>query len=175
MQTKSDTAKALARKYPEAVVIVTTRTPEGLPNAMAVGWVMPASGEPAMLALGIDDESWTYEVIRQTRQFVVAFPSEAMAKETLHVGSHSGRGRDKLAECGLKTQSATVVQAPLIADAVANFECELVTIVKPGDCPIVVGNILAAHVNEKADIRRLYAVAPDHVLAGVAVTPPAAV
>lgn len=167
MQVKADTAKALARKYPESVVIVTTRSPEGLPNAMAVGWVMPASGEPAMLALGIDDASWTYELIRQTRQFVVAFPSDVMSRETLHVGSHSGRGRDKLAECGLKTQAGSVVQAPLIADAVANFECELVTIVKPGDCPIVVGNILAAHVNEKPDVRRLCAVGPDHLLAGV--------
>ena len=172
MQIKAETAKALARRYPETVVLVTTRSPEGTANAMAVGWVMLASGDPAMFALGIDDASYTYELIRQTKQFVVAFPSEGMAEQTLHVGSHPGLGRDKLAECGLKTQPASAVRAPLAADAVANFECELVTIVKPGDCPIVIGTVLAAHVNETSDVKRLYTLAPNHVLGRIAAQTP---
>ncbi len=167
MQTKSETAKALELRYPEGVVLVTTRSQEGMPNAMAVGWIMLASEDPVMFALGIDDASFTYELIRQSKQFVVAFPAEDMGSQTVHVGSQSGRGRDKLAECGLKTQAGSVVQAPLVADAVANFECELVTIVKPGDCPIVIGSVVAAHVNERSGVRRLYTLAPKHVLGAI--------
>jgi hypothetical protein len=104
---------------------------------MAVGWTGIASGEPLMFMLGIDDGAYTYEWIRATRSFVVAFPSERMGAAVLHAGSVHGRGRDKLAEAGLATAPALRVPAPLLADAVANFECELVDVVKPGDCPLM--------------------------------------
>jgi flavin reductase (DIM6/NTAB) family NADH-FMN oxidoreductase RutF len=156
MQKKTSVHNALKRKYPEPTVLVTTRSPAGKANVMAVGWITSASMEPAMFLLGIDDEALTYENIRKTKQFVVAYPNENMAKAVLHAGSCHGRGRDKLAEAGLATQKASKVRAPLIADAVANFECRLVKIVKPGDCPLIVGRIVAAHENRNRTLKRLY-------------------
>ncbi|MBI4026401.1 MAG: flavin reductase [Verrucomicrobia bacterium] len=100
-------------------------------------------------------------------KFGVPFPSEQMGRETLHVGSHHGRGRDTIAECGLATQPATVVRALLIADAMANFECELVDVYRPGDCPLVIGKVLAAHENADATVKRLYTVGPGHTMGGV--------
>ncbi|OGV71839.1 MAG: hypothetical protein A2269_02505 [Lentisphaerae bacterium RIFOXYA12_FULL_60_10] len=76
-------------------------------------------------------------------------------------------GGDKLTDCGLVMQKGRVVRAPLLADAVANFECELVRIVIPGDCPLVIGKVVAAHVNRNHALRRLYTVAPGYVLKGV--------
>ncbi len=156
MQKKTSADKALKRKYPEPTVLVTTRSPKGKPNVMAVGWITSASMKPAMFVLGIDDEALTYENIRKTKEFVVAYPNENMAKAVLHAGSCHGHKRDKLAEAGLATQKASNVKAPLIADAVANFECKLVTITKPGDCPLIVGRIVAAHENKDAKLKRLY-------------------
>jgi flavin reductase (DIM6/NTAB) family NADH-FMN oxidoreductase RutF len=167
MQRKVSIAAALARKYPEGVVLVTTRSPAGVPNAMAVGWATIASDDPPMFVLGIDEGAYTYRLIRATREFVVAFPHEGMAAEALHVGSHHGRGRDKLAECGLATQRAARVRAPLIADAVANFECVLARVVTPGNCPLVIGRVVAAHIRRGAAPGRLYTVAPGHVMGGV--------
>jgi len=167
MQQQASVDEAIARKYPEPVVVVTTRSRDGRPNAMAVGWVAIASSDPLMFVLGIDDGAYTFELIQATRQFVVAFPEENMAAAVLHVGSHHGRGRDKLAECGLAQEPASRVAAPLLADAVANFECELVDVYRPGDCPLVVGKVVAAHVNRDSARRRLYTVAPGHVLKGV--------
>lgn len=167
MQKQIEAAIAITRKYPESVVLVTTRNRDGHANVMAVGWFTIVSGEPLMFALGIDEGACTYDLIQETRQFVVAFPHAGMVKETLHAGSVHGHGRDKIAESGLKTQPGGVVQAPLLADAVANFECELVTIVKPGDCPVIIGQVVAAHVNDDAALRRLYTLAPNHVLGGV--------
>jgi len=167
MQIKLDPDVAIARKFPEPVAIVITVTAQGRPNAMAVGWITVASGDPLMFVMGIDEQAYTFELIRETGQFVIAFPSEVMARETLHVGTVSGRDRDKLAECGLALQPATVVRPPLLADAVANFECELAQIIKPGDCPLVIGKTVAAHGNKDSAVRRLYALAPGHVLGSV--------
>ena len=171
MQRQGDIEQAIQCKYPEQVVLVVTRGSDGHANVMAVGWTGIASGEPLMFMLGIDDGAYTYELIRTTKSFVVAFPSEHMGTAVLHAGSVHGRDRDKLAEAGLATAPALHVPAPLLADAVANFECELVDIVQPGDCPLIFGRVLAAHVNTDPDLRRLYTVGSGHVMGGIRVVP----
>lgn len=167
MQRAVSVEEALRRKYPEPVVLVTTCGADGRTNVMAVGWITMASGDPPMFVLGIDSEAYTYELIRCSKQFVVAFPSERMGAAVLHAGSVHGQGRDKLAETGLRTAPAAKVAAPLLVDAVANFECELVDILQPGDCPLVTGRIVAAHVHENPALRRLMTVEAGHVLGGV--------
>jgi len=159
--------EAFERKYPEQVVLVTSCPPGGKPNVMAVGWAMIASSEPWMFALGIDEGSYTYSIIRGTSEFVVAYPSENMAQHVLFAGTHSGRDTDKFAATGLAVQKASDVSAPLLADAVANFECRLVAEYRPGDCPIIVGKIIAAHVNNDPHLKRLYTVAKGYKLSGV--------
>lgn len=167
MQKKVNIQKALKRKYPEQIVLVTTRKPEGGANVMAVGWVAIASDEPLMFMLGIDDGAYTYELIRKTKEFVVAFPNEKMAKEVLFVGTRHGHTCDKIAESNLRVQKADKVKAPLIADAVANFECRLVDIYRPGNCPLIIGEVMAAHENVKPEVKRLYTVGAGYKMAGV--------
>ncbi len=167
MQKRTETKEALGRKYPESVVLVTTRAPDGRPNVMAVGWVSLASETPAMFVLGIDDSARTYALIRKTREFVVAFPSERMAKETLFAGTHSGRDTNKFAATGLAMSAGAKVRAPLLSDAVANFECRLAAVTKPGDCPLVVGKVVAAHVHAARSLKRLYTLGKGYRLGGV--------
>lgn len=167
MQKKTTLEKAFGRKYPEQVVLVTTRSKTGKVNVMAVGWVTFASTGPWMFALGIDDEAYTYELIRKTREFVVAYPSDRMAKAVLFAGTHHGHKMDKIAKAGLKLQPALKIKAPLIADAVANFECKLAKIVQPGDCPIIFGKIVATHENRDGKVKRLFNVGKNYTLTGV--------
>jgi len=171
MQKKVEIQEAFQFRFPEQVVLVTTRNQEGRANAMAVGWVMPASLDPLMFALGIDDQAYTYQLIKETGEFVVAFPEEGMAKETLFVGTVHGHQRDKITESGLAIQPASVVKAPLIAQAVANFECTLVEITKPGDCPLIIGQVVAAHLNISGSRHRLYTIDQTHCLGGVRPAP----
>jgi flavin reductase (DIM6/NTAB) family NADH-FMN oxidoreductase RutF len=161
--------KALKRKYPEQVVLVTTRDRRGRANVMSAGWVAMASGEPPMFVLGIDAGALTYRLIRGTKEFVIAFPNEQMGHEVLYAGTHHGHKVDKIAELGLKIQDASVVKAPLVADAVVNFECKLVRIIKPGDCPLIIGRVVAAHRHRNMSVRRLYTVGPGYRLSGVRV------
>jgi len=166
MQKKTTAEAALKRKYPEQAVLVTTRGRDGKANVMAVGWVAIASSEPWMFVLGIDAGAHTYGLIRRTREFVLAFPSERMAGATLFAGTHHGHALDKFAATGLRTQPASAVKAPLLADAVANFECRLVRIVQPGDCPLVLGRVVAAHENPDRRLKRLYNWGGHYTLAG---------
>lgn len=167
MQKKVNIQKALKRKYPEQIVLVTTRKPEGGANVMAVGWVAIASEEPLMFVLGIDGGAYTHELIKKTKEFVVAFPNEKMAKEVLFAGTRHGQNCDKIAGSGLRIQKADKVKAPLIADAVANFECKLVAIYQPGDCPLIIGKAVSARENIESDLKRLYTIGAGYKMSGI--------
>ena len=156
MQKSVTVAEAWVRKYPEQVVLAITKNEQGRVNLMAVGWTCTVSEEPPMFLLGIDEHAYTLELIRKNKEFVVAYPCVEMAAETLYLGTTHGHQEDKGAKCGLKFAAADKVKVPLLVDAVANFECRLVDIVQPGDCPLVIGEIVAAHVNTDDSVKRLF-------------------
>ena len=155
MQRPAKIEEAWGRKYPEQVVLAITKSPEGKINAMAIGWVCIVSDDPPMFLLGIDDPAYTLELIRKNKEFVIAYPSKAMAKETLYFGTVHGHKEDKGVKSGLEFISGDKVGVPLLADAVANFECRLVTEYRPGNCPLVVGEVVSSSINADDSILRL--------------------
>lgn len=155
MQKQVEIPSALDRKYPEQVVLAITKAPDGRINVMAIGWITLVSDDPYMFLAGIDDPAFTLELIRNNKEFVIAYPSREMAKETLYFGTVHGHDVDKGRESGLKFLPGTRTGAPLLADAVANFECRFVAEYRPGNCPLIVGEVLAAHVNTDESVSRL--------------------
>ena len=155
MQKTAAIEEAWNRKYPEQVVLAITKNDEGRINLMAIGWVCLVSDDPPMFLVGIDDQAYTLELIRRNREFVIAYPSTEMAKETLYVGTTHGHNEDKGTKSGLKVSPPSKGNVPILADAVANFECRLVTEYRPGNCPLIVGEVIASHVNTDESIRRL--------------------
>jgi len=147
---------AMSRKYPEQVVLVIARDSTGKCNPMAAGWVMIASSQPPMMAVALGTARHTLEAIGHSREFVISFPGEGMAEDTLYYGTVSGRDEDKLAVRRARTQSAEKIECVLLSDAVASFECALEGEMPAGDHVIVVGRVVASHVNSDAGLRRLF-------------------
>ncbi|HIJ64758.1 MAG TPA: flavin reductase family protein [Candidatus Hydrogenedentes bacterium] len=166
MQIKTTCGEALARKYPEQIAIAIARDPQGKCNPITLGWVMPTSSQPPMLAISVGLTRYSIEAIRHAGSFVISFPSAAMADDALFYGTKSGRDMDKIAACGTKTQEAAAIDCLLFADAVANFECMLDSELLTGDHVIFAGKVIAAHQNEDASIRRLYTIDSNYGMSG---------
>lgn len=147
--------EAWKRKYPEQVSWAVSVDGEGKADIISLGWCMPTSFDPPMVAISVGKTRYSHKLISESREFVVAFPSEEMGKEVLYCGTHSGRDVDKLKETGLVAVPAKKVRPPLIEGCVANFECKLVGEIETGDHTIFVGEIVAAHVSEEQK-KRLY-------------------
>jgi flavin reductase (DIM6/NTAB) family NADH-FMN oxidoreductase RutF len=146
-------SQALQRKYPEWIELVVSRGADGQVNAMPVGWSMIASGSPLLYAIAIHQRQYTAQLIRETREFVVAVPSAGMAKATLYCGTHSGRDGDKIEPSGLKLVPAAEVKIPLLEGAVCNLECKLYSEVETGDHVLFVGKVVAAHLDKNVGQR----------------------
>jgi flavin reductase (DIM6/NTAB) family NADH-FMN oxidoreductase RutF len=142
--------EAWKMKYPEQIVFVVSIDGKGRPNVMSAGWFVPLSGYPPLLGIALANERYTRRLIRESGEFVVAFPTDQMAEEVLFCGTHTGSEVDKIEAAGLKTQPGTKTRTPIIKDGLANFECKLVNEVSVGDHTLFVGEILAAHVSQEA-------------------------
>lgn len=159
MQTATTFEQAMLRKYPEPISIAIVRDRKGKYNPIPLGWVMMTSRQPPLLAVSIGATRYSFEEIRRTGEFVLAFPPSTMGEAVLYYGTNSGRDVDKLAEMPAPTQPATKLDNVLLADAVANFECKVVSELPTGDHVIFVAEVLAAHMNEEESVRRLYSIA----------------
>ena len=146
-----EVSEALARKYPEWVVLVVTKRSDGLVDVMPAGWAMVTSGQPPMFAVSVGHRRYTHELIEEGGEFVIAFPSPGMGPAIDYCGSHSGRDADKIANTTLDVLPSSEVKPPLIKGAIVNLECRLAGTLRTGDHTIFAGEIVAAHVEE--DVR----------------------
>jgi flavin reductase (DIM6/NTAB) family NADH-FMN oxidoreductase RutF len=154
IQTTYDDAKE--RRFPEQVVIALAKDARGTCNPITLSWVMQTSHEPVMLAIAVGKTRYSLEAIRTAGEFVISLPSTEMAEDVVFHGTKSGRDLDKLAACGTKTQAAVAIDCVVPADAVANFECKLVSEHETGDHVIFVGQVVATQMNGDPAVRRLY-------------------
>jgi len=166
MQKQVEYQEAVSRKYPEQVVIAIARDENGKANPITLGWTMIVSGRPPMMAIAVAASHYSIEALRHSKCFTIAFPSSEMADAALFFGSRSGRDVDKFAEFDCETIAAETIDSVLLADAVANFECQLETQIPVGDHIIFVGRVVCSHVNTEPR-KRLYTVAAGHKLGSV--------
>ncbi len=166
MQQEAPYCEAVALKYPEQVVIAIAKDPQGKDNPITLGWTMIVSHDPPMMAVSIGKTRYSLEAFRSAGEFVIAFPSEHQQEETLLYGTKSGRDLDKLGAAGAVTQIAKEIDCVLLADAVANFECRIVSELATGDHVVFVGQIVRSHRNE-ATLNRLYTVGEGYAMAGL--------
>ena len=133
---------------PERVLLVSSADENGKANVMTVEWFMRTSFDPPMVAVSIGKTRYTHELIKKTKEFVVAFPKSEMGREAIYCGTYSGREVDKIKNAGLKTRKSVFVKPPLIENCVLNLECSVVNEIETGDHTIFIGKVLAAHYEE---------------------------
>jgi len=168
MQVETSFSEAIVKKYPEQTAIVLARENTGKVNPITLGWVMFTSHNPPMMAFSVGITRYSLKVIRQAREFVIAFPTELQSRETLLFGTSSGRDIDKLKMSGIKTAPARKVNSLLVEEAAANFECRLIGEFPTGDHVIFVGEVIASHINPDAP-GRLYTVGAGYKMAGITI------
>lgn len=107
-------------------VTLVSSAAEGRRNVMAAAWAMPLDFSPPKVAVVIDRNTLTRELIEASGEFVLNIPTQAMAAQVLAVGSESGRDGDKFARHGLASLNMPATAAPLIAGCAAWLACRVI-------------------------------------------------
>lgn len=95
-------------------------------NIMTMGWHMVMGFEPSLIGCFIWDGNHSFSLIRKSRECVINIPTFDMIETVIGIGNCHGDEVDKFEHFGLTPVEASRVNAPLIAECHASFECRLV-------------------------------------------------
>jgi flavin reductase (DIM6/NTAB) family NADH-FMN oxidoreductase RutF len=123
---KTDFPVAGVRRYlePGPIVLVSSHW-RGKSNIMTLGWHVVLEFTPSLIGLMISSGNHSFEMIKNSGECVVNLPTTALTDVAVGIGNTSGAAIDKFAHFGLSAEKAEKVQAPLIAECHAAFECRL--------------------------------------------------
>ena len=134
--------------YPLPVVMVTVAGRDGRPNIITVAWTGTVCTNPPMLSISVRPERYSYDLLRETREFAVNLTTEKLAYATDYCGVRSGRDVDKFAVLGLTPEKAAHIGAPLIGESPVNIECRVTERRACGSHDLFLAEVLCVHADE---------------------------
>ena len=148
---------------PRPIALVTTRHPDGTVNAAPFSFFNCLSADPAILALGVENQSDmsfkdTTLNVRLTEEFTVNVVDHAIMDAMNVCAVPFPSHVDELAEAGLTPVPGEAVGCPYIREAPIAFECRRYLTLGLGKSrEIILGQVVRMHVREDLiDNERFY-------------------
>lgn len=118
-------------------------------NILTVAATSFFSFKPPMVMIGIVPTRYSFELIQETKDFVINIPSIDLLDVVKLCGSKSGRDINKFKAAGLTPKKGKLVSSYLIEECPANLECKVVHVLDlKGSHVWYVGEVVIAHVRE---------------------------
>lgn len=134
--------------YPLPAVMVSCGRPGEKPNIITLAWVGTVCSDPAMVSVSIRPERYSYDIIRETGEFVINLTTEALLFATDYCGVKSGRDVDKYKEMHLTPLPSEKISAPGIAESPVCIECKVKNELELGSHTMFVAEVVGITVDE---------------------------
>lgn len=121
----------------------------GKSTVATVNWITQASFHPPLVVVGVKNDSGAHAMIKESKKFALSIlgPGQKNIAGAYfrHVEPKDGKFGDFAYETG---QNGT----PIVSDAPASVECDVVGFYELGDHTIVVGKVTEAHVKRDSPV-----------------------
>ena len=134
--------------YPIPAVMVSCGTFEKS-NILTVAWTGILNTNPAMVYISVRPERYSYNLIKESGEFVINLTTADLAYSTDWCGVKSGANVDKFKEMKLTKQKANFVQCPMIEESPVSVECKVKEIRELGSHHMFVAEVLAINADDK--------------------------
>ena len=135
--------------YPLPAVLVTCRDKAGNDNVFTVAWTGTVCTNPPMAYISVRPNRYSYQMIKDSGEFVINLTNEDLAFATDFCGVQSGRDVDKFLKCGIHKEEADEINVPMIVESPVNIECRVRECHEYGSHTMFVADVLAVHADEK--------------------------
>ncbi|MEE0420159.1 MAG: flavin reductase family protein [Lachnospiraceae bacterium] len=134
--------------YPLPAVMVSCARPGERPNIITVAWTGTVCTNPPMAYISVRPERYSYDIIKETGEFVINLTTKKLARAADYCGVRSGRDVDKFQEMHLTPVEGEEVGAPLIGESPVNIECSVTDIVELGSHHMFLAKVRTVHVDD---------------------------
>jgi len=130
--------------YPKITALITAHA-KGRSNVMPAAWHTPVAVNPPLYGITLAPKRFTYQLITESKEFGVNFVPFELAKLSAAAGGCSGNEVDKFEKFNIAKEKPVKTAVPILKDAYASYECQLVDDRDYGDHRFLVGKIVAVH------------------------------
>lgn len=135
--------------YPLPAVMVSCQRKDEKPNIITVAWAGTVCSDPAMVSVSIRPERYSYDIIRETGEFVINLTTRRLAAAADYCGVRSGRDVDKFEEMHLTPVPSQKIAAPGILESPVNIECKVKQILQLGSHDMFLAEVVGVNVTEE--------------------------
>ncbi|MCL2383381.1 MAG: flavin reductase family protein [Oscillospiraceae bacterium] len=134
--------------YPIPAVMVSCGDMENS-NIITVAWTGIVCSDPATVYISIRPERHSYEMIKETGEFVINLTNEDLIYATDWCGVKSGRDVDKFKEMKLTKEKCNFVKCPGIKESPVSVECRVKEIKEIGVHHMFIAEVLSVNPKEE--------------------------
>lgn len=134
--------------YPLPAVMVSCGNMEKS-NILTVAWTGTICTDPAMTYISIRPERYSYELIKESGEFVINLTTKELAFATDWCGVKSGANVDKFKEMNLTKEKAQFVSCPIIKESPVSIECKVEEIKELGSHHMFIAKVLSVDADEQ--------------------------
>jgi flavin reductase (DIM6/NTAB) family NADH-FMN oxidoreductase RutF len=139
---------AVTWKIPNALALVGSRAGEEW-NAMTTSWISQLSMEPVLIGVGVDNTAVTHRLISTSGSFTVNLWSAEDTKVFVKFSKPAVLGSDGETTLNGRVVSPAPSGAPVFAEAIAWFDCEVRQAIDFGTHTLFAGEITAAAITDE--------------------------
>lgn len=134
---------------PVPAVMVSVADKKGNNNIITVAWAGTICTNPPMLSISVRPERHSYNMLKETGEFVVNLTTEELAFACDYCGVTSGRDVNKYEKLNLTPLKMQNVNAPGIAESPVNIECKIREIKELGSHHMFIADVVGVTVDDK--------------------------
>lgn len=142
------TWKAGNMLYPLPAVIITSLKEDGSVNPFTVAWCGNICTNPAMVSISVRKSRFSYNLIKQSGEFVINLVTKDLVKACDYCGVKSGQDVDKIKKLGLHLNKIEDYKTSGILESPVNIVCSVKQIIELGSHDLFIANVLAVNVDD---------------------------
>lgn len=135
--------------YPLPALMVSCQRPGEKANIITIAWAATVCSAPPMVSISVRKERYSYDIIKETGEYVINLTTKDLAYATDLCGVKSGRDIDKFKEAGLTELPSQVISAPGIAESPVCIECKVTNVLDLGSHTMFVAEVVNVQVDDK--------------------------
>ena len=139
--------KGSALLAPVPSVMVSCGTTENA-NIITIGWCGVVSTHPPKISVSIRPERHSYNIIKESCEFVVNLTPASLVEVCDYCGTVTGRVVDKVKKTGLSVIPSSEVSAPTIENCPLSLECKVSDIIPLGSHDLFIADVVKVSVDE---------------------------
>ena len=117
-------------------------------NVITIAWTGIVNTIPPMTYISIRPERHSYNIIKESGEFVINLTTKPLVRAADWCGARSGAKYDKFKEMNLTKEPVSQLACPAITQSPLNLECKVKDIIHLGSHDMFLAEIVAINVEE---------------------------